>query len=113
MKIQISARDLELNPELHGHIERRIQFGLGRFAPRVRQVKVRLTDENGPKGGEDLSCRLELVLTAGGSLIVSERDSQPRPAADRAVERMARQLARHLERERDTRKDLIEEGGAR
>lgn len=101
MKLQLNTRGVAEDPTLKDYVERRAQFALGRFSPRLRHVLVMLEDENGPKGGKDLRCRVELKLEAGDSLHVEEGDTHCRVAVDRALDRAARNLVRHLERLRE------------
>jgi putative sigma-54 modulation protein len=104
VNIQLSTKGLTADDDLRSYVERRVLFGLGRFASRLRRVGVRLEDGNGPRGGPDMACRVVLGLDTGGTLQVTERDAELRPGVDRAVDRAARNLVRHLEKEREDRK---------
>lgn len=110
MKVRLSMRGLAEDPALADAVERRAQFALGRFAPRLRHLLVSLDVGNGPKGGLGLKCRVELKLRSGDCLLVEERDLHSSTAVDRALDRSARKLARHLERERE-REHMDHAGG--
>lgn len=81
---------------------RRLEFALGRFAGRVRSLDLRLTDENGPRGGLDRRCRLVVRLTRPYRLIVIEDvDSEGDALVSRAAERAARAVARAIDAARE------------
>lgn len=74
---------------------RRLEFALGRFASRVRSLRVRLTDLNGPRGGLDKKCLITARLDRPRRVIVIEDiDADERVAVSRAVERLARAVSR-------------------
>ena len=80
------------------HVESRLQAAVGRFADRVAHVRVRLEDVNGPRGGADKQCTLDIALVRGGHLIIRELREDLYAAisvaADRAKSVVSRRLAR-------------------
>lgn len=99
MKIDIHGRHVDISGDLRSFIERRLEFALGRLRHRIVRVHVWLTDLNGPRGGIDKRCRIELV---GRKATVAVEDSSDDAyvAIDLASDRI-RQVARRLaERER-------------
>jgi len=96
MHIEIRARNVELTPVLRAHVERRLGFALGRFASRINRVVVRMTDVNGPHGGNDKRCRIGVNLLRLKSVVVDDLDRNPFAAIDRAADRAGRCVARHL-----------------
>jgi putative sigma-54 modulation protein len=109
MQIQIRKRNLELTAELGGHIERRLQFSLGRFGGRLRSAVVHLEDLNGPKGGVDQLCKLTIQTDWHCQIVIEERDADIFAAIARAAERAGRAMERQTalrygsERPRPTR----------
>jgi hypothetical protein len=75
---------------------RRLSRVLGPFAGRVRRVAVWLEDVNGPRGGEDKRCRIEVQLTRRGPVTVSGSATTEYAAIARAALRARRVLVRHL-----------------
>ncbi len=98
MKITIRGHALELTDDDRELIERRLRFALGRFEGAVRTVKVRLRDVNGPRGGQDKRCGVELRGDGLGTLRVEAAADTALAAAARAAEVAGRALARALER---------------
>jgi putative sigma-54 modulation protein len=80
------------------HTRRRLGFALGRFADRITSVWVRLADENGPRGGVDKRCRIEVRGTQKWLVLVDDADTDLHAAIDRAADRVARSVVRTLER---------------
>lgn len=78
----------------------RVSFVMRRLAWRVMRARVFLSDDNGPRGGVDKRCRLELSTTHAGLLVVSTVARDWRTALDLALARAARALVRSLQRSR-------------
>jgi len=73
--IRIRGRQFAVTDNLTQAATRRIRFALGRLAARIDNVDVCVSDENGPRGGEDKLCTIRVNLrrargcnrTRGGS----------------------------------------------
>jgi ribosome-associated translation inhibitor RaiA len=90
--------------DLREFITRRLHFALGRFAPQLERVTARVSDANGPRGGTDKRCRMEVKLRGLGS-VSSEADADDvEAAAACAAERLARIVARALERRQQAKR---------
>jgi putative sigma-54 modulation protein len=100
MRIEIHARQFALTDALRDHIERRLQFAMSWSRQHLQKVSFHLGDINGPKGGADKSCRIQIPLVGGKQVVVEEVQTDLYVAIDRAIERAGRVLARHLERRR-------------
>jgi putative sigma-54 modulation protein len=100
MRVEIRGKDIELNEAMHEHIERRVQQGLNRFCDRIARVKVQVLDLNGPHGGPDKSCRIEIRLRPRGNVFVKDTDAHFHAAVDRAVDRAAHAVGRTIARGR-------------
>ena len=98
MQLDIRGRNLRLTPALLDHVERRVRLAMGRFAPRLGRVAVRVDDlSGGPHGGLDKRCHIHLELGAR-ALGIEEVDADLYVAIDRAVERAGRATERALAR---------------
>jgi ribosome-associated translation inhibitor RaiA len=100
MHLDIRAR-LGLSDALTRTVERRMAFALGRFGGRISAVTVWLSDVNGPRGGVDKACRVQVALTAGPAVRVEHRDADLYAAVARAADRIGRAVARDLARRRE------------
>ena len=105
MKIQIRFRGIESSEALADYTTRRIHQHLSRFGGQVGGVTVRLTDVNGPKGGEDKRCQLTVSGPRLRSVNLSETHADVLAAVDLALDRLANVLGRNIEREREPQFD--------
>ncbi len=104
MQIDIHSLDSGLPQGIREWTESRLLFALGQFDTRVRAVKVRLRDENGPKGGMDQRCLMEARLLGAGTVYAQVRDSDAYAAVSRAAARLGRCVSSQLDRERTRRR---------
>jgi len=77
---------------------KRVNFAMRRLNWLVSLAKVRLSDINGPRGGTDKQCQIELK-TSTGPVVISSLAGDWRSALDIAVQRAARVLSRNLQRQ--------------
>ena len=103
MKLDIQFRGLESTDALRDHTERKLHASLSRFGQRIRAVEVRITDVNGPRGGEDKICRIN-VRTPLGAVSVRKASADAYAAVHLAVESMERAMAGKLARSRTMRR---------
>ena len=83
------------------YTQKRLRSALGRYAQAVDSAQVRLADVNGPRGGVDKHCLIEVRGPALAPVIVRERDADLYVAIDRAAHRVDRAIARRLGRSDD------------
>ena len=90
--------------ELRDLTERRVRFVLRRLSWLVPRAKVHLSDMNGPRGGVDKRCQVELKTDGAGSVVVVSVAKDWRTALDDALARAARFLMRLWRRGGDSRR---------
>ena len=112
MQVEISIQQGSPDPLLRADVERRLSFALARLSGRVHAVDVRLADVNGPRGGVDKRCRLQLSLRQLEPIVVTAVEVDYRTAVDRAARKAERALARRLERTRAGRRRSAARGSA-
>ena len=100
MRLQIRTRGIESGKDLRGYVERRAGFALGRHDPRLGKVVVRISDVNGPRGGEDKLCQVVMEVKRGPVITIEDRDAAVTAAVDRALERASQAVSRAVDRER-------------
>lgn len=107
MNIHIRAQGFELTDRLREHTERRLRFALGWADDRLRQVSICLSDENGPRGGEDKRCRIQIAFPGAPNVVIDDTEADLYVAIDRAADRAGRSVAHRLERQRDGRQGSL------
>ncbi|MCY7386542.1 MAG: HPF/RaiA family ribosome-associated protein [Burkholderiales bacterium] len=90
--------------ELRDLTERRVRFVLRRLGWLVPLAEVQMSDVNGPHGGIDKRCQVELRTDGVGSVVVASVAIVWRTALDKALARAARFLMRLWCRDSDSRR---------
>jgi ribosome-associated translation inhibitor RaiA len=97
MRIEVRGRGIGLDEATRAEIVRRLLFALGRFEGRLRSVRMRLSDTNGPRGGVDKQVQVAVRFSHGSDVVhVEDSDTDVRAAAARAAARSGRAVARRL-----------------
>lgn len=103
MEIQLRSSHIDLDDTLREHVERRLHFSLARFGNHIQRVRVQMLDINGPRGGKDKCCRIEIRMQGTPGVFVEDTDTDLLAAIDRAADRAGRAVARLIERSKDHR----------
>ena len=90
--------------DLRDLTERRVRFVLRRLGWLVPRAEVQMSDVNGPRGGIDKRCQVELRTDGAGSVVVASVASDWRTALDNALARVVRFLMRLWRRGSDSRR---------
>ncbi len=98
MQIDIQTRNFHLTSALRSYAERRLRFSLTCADNHVQRVVVRLSDINGPRGGEDKRCHLQVVLSGLPEVVVEDIEADLYFAIDRAADRAGRTVMRKIGR---------------
>ena len=80
--------------DLRDLAESRVRFVLRRLGWLVPRAEVQLSDVNGPRGGIDKRCQVELRTDGAGSVVVASVARDWRAALDAALARATRFLLR-------------------
>ena len=98
MQIDIQARNFSLTDALRTHVRRRLGFALAGNADHIQRVVVRLSDINGPRGGADKCCHVQVVLRHLPEVVIQDTEADFTVAIYRALDRAGRTVARDLAR---------------
>ncbi len=101
MQVQFDIRQPD-SPGLRRQAERRLRFVTRRLRWLVPQARIQLRDINGPRGGVDKRCQVELRTSGAGTIVVTAVARHWHEALDRALNRAARSLVRAWRRARMT-----------
>ena len=103
----VHARGLELKNSHRRAIRRILANALGRFTRRVQAIRVWLDDVNGPRGGVDIRCRIQVYFRPRGSITVSALATDEYAATAKAAARARELVDRRVKRVRSRRRDLL------
>ncbi len=98
MQLQIRSDDFDLTEGLHDHIVKRLAYALNHGRNMVSRIVVRLSDVNGPRGGVDKRCGIEVRLKGASAIAIEDTQADLYLAIDRAAERIGRTLDRRIAR---------------
>ena len=98
MQIQIHSDDFALTDGLREHIVRRLAYSLNHGRDVISRVVVRLADVNGPRGGVDKCCGIEIRMIGTSPIAIDDTQADLYVAIDRAAERTGRTLDRRIAR---------------
>lgn len=76
----------------------RCESAFDRFDSAIRDIKVTVRDENGPRGGDDIRCIIQIAMNGLADVIVHEQAESVKAAVGEAVDRAAYQVSRRLNR---------------
>lgn len=96
--LSIRAQGKAIPPVLTAAMPEKLGAHLGPFAHHIDSVYVRFEDINGPRGGVDTECRIQVVLPSRPDIVVSHRAVNARIAFDGASHRIGRAVKRDLAR---------------
>ena len=98
MRIDVQGLGFPLTPALLNYTERRLRFALTRTSDRIMRVVVRLGDANGPRGGEDKFCRMQIYLQRAAPVRIEGAGVDLYAVIDRVAERAGRSVAKRIDR---------------
>lgn len=103
MKPTIVAKGVKLSRRLREHVIHRLNLTLDRKHYSIQAIKVRISDQNGPKGGIDKHCQLHLTLPGLPTVVVTEKGDDIAAMVDQAAHRAAQAIDRLLSRAKSIR----------
>ncbi len=97
MQVIFESRDAD-GAQMRDPSVERVRFALRRLSTWVPRAKVQFSDVNGPRGGVDKRCQVELSTEAAGTVVIASLARDWRTALDRSLGRATRVLTRSLQR---------------
>jgi len=99
MQIDIQSRGFSLTNALLGYSQRRVLFAMAYISGHVSRVVIRLSDINGPRGGADKCCHIQVALAGMPDVVVEDTEVDMYAAIDRAIDRARRTVVRKVDRQ--------------
>ena len=112
MQVIFESRDPQAAP-LRDVAVGRLTFVMRRLGTFVARARLRLSDVNGPRGGVDKRCQVELKTDAGSTVVITAASHDWRTAIDDALARAAQVMRRQLQRGRPARMARSSKAAAR
>lgn len=108
MNIDIQSLGFPITAALAQHAKRRLQFVLTRRSECIQRVVMRVGDENGPRGGVDKFCRIQVYLIDAPLAAVEDIGCDLYAVIDRATDRVHRVVVKLLDRSRTGRRQAAD-----
>jgi ribosome-associated translation inhibitor RaiA len=100
MQVDIQSTGFTLTAGIRTYLMKRLTDDLNRGDDHVTRVIARLSDINGPRGGVDKRCLIEVRLKHAPALVIEDTEADLYLAIDRATARAGRAMERSLVRQR-------------
>lgn len=98
MIVDMHGQGFPMTPALAAYMRRRLAFALTRHRTRIQRVSIRVGDENGPRGGVDKYCRIQVHLLDAPVAVITDVGAELYAVIDRAAERLGRVVVKRLDR---------------
>jgi ribosome-associated translation inhibitor RaiA len=98
LPIDIQSPHMTLGDGFMTYIDGRLRTRLRKFQRDIVAIVVRCVDVNGPKGGIDQVCRIQIGLRGKKDIVVEQHAEEARKAFDLALQRAEHALHRQIER---------------
>jgi hypothetical protein len=107
IRYSLRARGVSLTTKHRRAVSRILTSTLGRFERRVRNIDVWFEDVNGPRGGVDIRCRIDIEFQPRGTVSVSALAIDEFAAAAKAAARTRELVDRRIKKLRAQRRQLV------
>ena len=98
MNIETQSRGFKLTEAISEYVKRRIHLAMASRYDCITHLSVWLSDINGPRGGEDKRCRVQVALAGLPDVVIEDTQTDLYVAIDRAADRARRTVDRRLSR---------------
>ena len=96
MNIVIHSKGVDLTDTLRQFVDQHLRFVLTRYGAHIISINVMLLDINGPKGGLDKCCRVQLKLDHLPKIIVQDTQVNVYAAIKMCSVRLKRTVERNI-----------------
>lgn len=96
MRIDIQTTEMNLGQSFKQKLKTKITRLFQHNSRYIHQINITLRDVNGPKGGEDKLCKVNIFAGKGKHILVSVRQTSALKAATLAIRKANNSLQRQL-----------------
>jgi len=99
MHIDIQSRGFSLTEALFNYTQKRVHRAMSYCSGHVNRVVIRLSDTNGPRGGSDKRCHIQVAMAGIPDVVIEDTEVDMYAAIDRAIDRAKRTVVRKVDRQ--------------
>jgi ribosomal subunit interface protein len=107
MSINIQARGFRLTAALRDYVSTKLEKTRLRYRDQIPKVSVTLQDINGPRGGEDMRCKIIFTVDGQRPLVIQETAEDMYDAIAIAASRANSAVTRQFERIQDRKRKAV------
>ncbi|MDJ0833964.1 MAG: HPF/RaiA family ribosome-associated protein [Gammaproteobacteria bacterium] len=104
MQLDIQSRGFSLSEALTAYVKRRLISAVSAHDHHIQNIRVRLSDINGPRGGVDKCCLVHIELARKAAVTVRETSADMYAAIDMASIRLGHSVGRRLQKTRSPKR---------
>ena len=98
MQISVNSTNLDISEKLNLELNQRIKSTFSRINERIAKVTISLKDINGPKGGNDKECKVQLTVPGLQPVVVASRKDKVGKAISASLRTANQTLIRKLKK---------------
>jgi ribosomal subunit interface protein len=107
MSINIQARGFRLTAALRDYVSTKLEKTRQRYRDQIPKISVTLQDINGPRGGEDMRCKIIFTVDGQRPLVIQETAEDMYDAIAIAANRAKWAVTRQFERLQDRKRKAV------
>ncbi len=96
--IDIQAQNFSLTEGIKTHIEQKLEPINQHFGEYINTIHVHVSDQNGPKGGDDKHCLIHIELNKLPTVIIEDNEEDLYTAIDNCCHRAERAVRKSVEK---------------
>ena len=102
MEVNILDRNVGITSKQREIVERSLHYAFDQFEEHIRIVDVSFNDLNGPRGGNDIRCRLKVSLHRSGEMVVEGTGASVESVAAETSEQASHAVSKLVDRLRES-----------
>jgi len=96
--IDVQARNFSLTDAIDSHTREKLEHMLHHFGDRILKITVHMSDDNGPKGGDDKHCHIHVDMKKLPTVVIEDSEENLYTAIDKACHRAERAVRKAIEK---------------
>lgn len=110
MKVIVKTNNIDIHKAERHAISEKVKLVFERIAQHIQQVVVSVFDVNGPRGGDDIVCRIKITAPGVPTVVVKTQNSALLQAINTALQRSSLNLVKKLKRKQNFSRNPIHLG---
>jgi len=96
--IDVQARNFSLTDAIDTHTRQKLEHMVHSYGDKILKVTVHMSDDNGPKGGNDKHCHIHVDIKKLPTVVIEDSEENLYTAIDNACHRAERAVRKTIEK---------------